>query len=549
VHLNRPHLNRPRRRLGRRVAGAALTASAFLLVLAALLVPDRPDLLGVSAFARIPLEGVLAAGAALLLPRRPARVLAALAGLALGLLAVGALLDLGFVSVLVRPFDPVLDWALVGDAVEFLATSLGRPAAIVVAVLAALLAVAVVALVTAALLRVVHVVGRRRSVTTPIVVAVALVAAGCCSFDVRDGQAGPVAADVVLARAEQRTAQVRHGLADRTAFLAAADHDAFAGVPAGQVLTGLRGKDVLVAFVESYGRSALEDPALAPRTGAALDAGEARLRAKGFSARSAFLTSPTVGGGSWLAHSTLLSGLWIDSQQRYRTFVASDRLTLGGAFRRAGWRTIGVMPGVTRAWPEGRVYDFGRVYDSRQMGYRGPNFSWAPMPDQYALSTYQRAESAVAQRPPLMTVLPMVSSHGPWAPLPRLVDWADVGDGSVFAPMPAEGERAEDVLGDPAKVRAAYADSVSYSIDALLSYVERYGDDRTVLVFLGDHQPAPVVTGPGASRDVPVTIVARDPAVLARVSAWGWDDGLRPRPDAPVWRMDAFRDRFLTAFR
>jgi hypothetical protein len=68
------------------------------------------------------------------------------------------------------------------------------------------------------------------------------------------------------------------------------------------------------------------------------------------------------------------------------------------------------------------------------------------------------------------------------------------------------------------------------------------------MVFLGDHQPAPVVSGSGASRDVPVTIVAQDPSVLDRISSWDWQDGLRPDPHAPVWRMDSFRDRFLTAF-
>ena len=47
---------------------------------------------------------------------------------------------------------------------------------------------------------------------------------------------------------------------------------------------------------------------------------------------------------------------------------------------------------------------------------------------------------------------------------------------------------------------------------------------------------------------MPITIIARDPAVLDRISAWGWDDGMLPGPDAPVWRMDAFRDRFLSAF-
>ncbi len=29
---------------------------------------------------------------------------------------------------------------------------------------------------------------------------------------------------------------------------------------------------------------------------------------------------------------------------------------------------------------------------------------------------------------------------------------------------------------------------------------------------------------------------------------WGWQDGMRPGPDAPVWPMDAFRNRFLTAY-
>jgi hypothetical protein len=38
----------------------------------------------------------------------------------------------------------------------------------------------------------------------------------------------------------------------------------------------------------------------------------ASVLAAGFSAKSTFLTSPTFGGISWLAHSTLQSGMWID---------------------------------------------------------------------------------------------------------------------------------------------------------------------------------------------------------------------------------------------
>ena len=73
-------------------------------------------------------------------------------------------------------------------------------------------------------------------------------------------------------------------------------------------------------------------------------------------------------------------------------------------------------------------------------------------------------------------------------------------------------------------------------------------DRAPVLVVLGDHQPSPVVTGPTANRDVPISIVSRDPAVLAAVDDWGWSDGLTPDPGAPAWRMDTFRDRFLDAY-
>ena len=47
---------------------------------------------------------------------------------------------------------------------------------------------------------------------------------------------------------------------------------------------------------------------------------------------------------------------------------------------------------------------------------------------------------------------------------------------------------------------------------------------------------------------MPITIVAKDKAVLGKVSGWGWQDGLRPARNSPVWPMSAFRDRFLTAF-
>jgi hypothetical protein len=85
-------------------------------------------------------------------------------------------------------------------------------------------------------------------------------------------------------------------------------------------------------------------------------------------------------------------------------------------------------------------------------------------------------------------------------------------------------------------------------VKALVSFIQHFHDDNLVVVMLGDHQPATVVSGQNASRDVPISIIAHDPAVLDKISSWGWQDGLRPDPTAPVSRMSTFRDRFLTAY-
>jgi len=534
----------------RRVAAGLATTLAFLLVLSVLVAPNEIERLSPQAFLRIPVEGLL--GVALLLAlRTKARARTAvvvLIGLVLGLLAILKIADMGFYSVLVRPVDPVLDWTYLSYGVEFLTSSIGRGGAVAVVVAVVILAVCLPVLMVLSVLRLSRIVVRHEHTATRVVAVLGVVWALCAVLGVQFVPDAPVASSSAAALAYDNVHRVRLGLRDQNAFAKEAAVDAFRNTPGDQLLTGLRGKDVMFTFIESYGRSAIEDPALAPQVDAVLDAGTSGLRAAGYSARSAFLTSPTAGGGSWLAHSTLLSGLWINNQQRYNNLVTTDRLTLNGAFRRANWRTVAVMPGLTRAWPEGAFYGDDKIYGEKDLGYHGPSFSWAPMPDQFALSAFQRAERANPDHAPLFAEIPLVSSHAPWAPIPHMVDWNDLGDGSVFDPMPDAGEKPGVVWRDSARVRTEYGRSIQYTLSALISYVEKYGDKNLVLIFLGDHQPAPIVTGVGASRDVPITIVAKDPKVLDQISGWGWQDGLNPDPKAPVWPMSSFRDRFLTAF-
>ncbi|MEV0800786.1 CDP-alcohol phosphatidyltransferase family protein [Kribbella sp. NPDC050281] len=521
--------------------GTVTSALAVLLVWAALLVPDHTGDLSPAAFLRIPVEGLVFVVLVVVLPPRLAHILALGGGLLIGVLAILRLLDRGFYFAFDRPFHLAYDTAYAGSALALLGDSIGRAGAFAVIIGAGLLCLALLALLALSAARLARLVAGHRRRSIRIVAVLAAIAIFPALIGIRPESQGHIAS----AAAARLATQYRDDLRDQQEFSQALVHDRFRDTPDTDFLTGLKGKDVLLVFVESYGRTALDSPVV----GSAIEAGDRRLQQAGFSSRSGFLTSPTFGGLSWLAHSSLQSGLWVDNQRRYDDLVTQDRVTLTDAFGRAGWRTVADVPSNDTDWPEATTYyHYDQVYDRRNVGYAGPSFSYASMPDQYTLAELQRRELDKPNRAPVMAEVDLVSSHTPWAPLPRLVDWSQVGDGSVFDSMPAEGDSPDDVWREPDRVKAAYAQSIAYSLDAVTSFVQQLHDRNLVLVLLGDHQPASIVSGDGASRDVPVSIIAADPAVTDRAADWGWQDGLRPSGSAPVWPMDTFRDRFLTTY-
>ncbi|MYS70990.1 CDP-alcohol phosphatidyltransferase [Streptomyces sp. SID5926] len=524
------------------------TALSAILVCGALLLPNTPAALEPNRFARIPVEAVVAAVLLLCLPRVPRLVAAALFGTVLGALTVLNLLDMGFTEYLGRNFNLVLDWGLLDDAQSFVADSMGGATAAWAAVGAVVLAVSLLVLMALASVRLGELLAAHRERAARGALMTATVWMTCASLGLQTFGV-PVATTSASRAMEAQAHRVVDTLRDEAAFAKEAEADRFGATPGAELVPDLRGKDMVFTFIESYGRSAIEDPVMAPGVDRTLDTSTAALAKAGFHARSGWLTSATYGGSSWLGHSTFLSGLWVDNQQRYRTVTAGDHLTLTKAFRKTGdWDTVGIMPGVQKAWPEADWHGLDKVYDAFDMGYRGPKFSWSTMPDQYALEAFQRLEHGRKRDRSLLAEVILTSSHQPWAPIPRMVGWDEVGDGSVYDGIEAAGVKAPDIITDSTRSKEEYGKSIQYSVTSLTQWLERYGTDDTVLVFLGDHQPLARVSGNRASRDVPVSIVARDPKVLDAIDGWNWTEGLKPAHDAPAWKMSSFRDRFLTAY-
>lgn len=537
-----------RRRL-RGVVSRTATVLAFLLLWAALVSPNQPSYVTLGTFLRIPLEGLVIVAVGLLLPPRWRRILAGAAGVAFAVLAIIRLLNLGFFYELDRPFNPIGDWASFGPAVGVLRDSAGEVWTVVAVIGAILLVLFLLVFVTMSAIHVTTVASRHRTGSARAVSALAVVWALCAAFGVQAVGGASVASATTARLADSEVNLLRADIKNQHTFTAdLKSPDSFAITPGKDLLTGLRGKDVLIVFVESYGQVAVQGTFFSPPIDAVLNSGTAELHAAGFSSKSAFLTSPTFGGISWLAHSTLQTGLWVDNVQRYAQLTASDRFTLSDAFNKAGWRTVADVPSNEKKWPEGKTfYHYDQIYDQYNVGYAGPAFSYAKVPDQYTLAEFQKLELTPGHSP-VMAEIDLDSSHTPWAPLPHMVPENALGNGSLYDGMPQQGQQPATVWRSAHGVQASYGQSVQYTMTALISWLQTVNDKNLVVIALGDHQPATIVSGSTPTHNVPISIIAQDPKVMDRISAWGWQDGLLPNPQAPVWSMDTFRGRFLSAY-
>jgi phosphatidylglycerophosphate synthase len=530
--------------VARRVPHPAETAVLTLLALAVvwftLVFPIRPWLLTPGAFVRIPLEGLVIVGLAVALPTRARRFVPWVAGPLLGVLVLIKAFDLGFFIAFDRTFNPVEDWSYFSIGFATVRDTFGsrdEDLAIVAAVVVGLAALVVPALAVGQLTRVAGR-NRRRSLRA---VGVLIAVWGLCwvvgAQVSGNGVASTSAAHLAVSEVQAVQADFRSEARFRAVL---ARKDPYSTIPSGRLLKGLRGKDVLLVFVESYGQMAVQGTSFSPPIDQIVNAGTRQLQADGFSSRSGWITSSTFGGGSWLAHGTLESGTWVNSPGRYSSLIKSKRLTLPAAFARAGWRTVADVPSTHGAWPEGKsFYHYEKILDRDNLGYHGPTYGFSAMPDQYTFKALQKRELAKRNRPPIFAEIDTTSSHEPWTRIPPLVSWNRLGNGSIFNRVPIDRTGLTDA-------QEGYAKSIQYSLRTLYSFIERYGNKNTVLLVLGDHQPSRVI--PQANHEVPMTIIAHDPKVIDRVSSWGWTDGMLPSPTAPVWLMSAFRNRFLNAF-
>jgi len=292
-------------------------------------------------------------------------------------------------------------------------------------------------------------------------------------------------------------------------------------------LAVLDGLDVKLLFLESYGATVFDDPETRRSLQPAREDLSEAIRETGRQAVSAFVRSPTYGGGSDMAHLGLLSGIDLSDPTRHDLLLTSDRPTLLRLFRTRGYETFGFYPALSWAWPEGAFYGYEHLVDGPALDYQGPPFGYWHIPDQYAIARFDQLYPIGPDTRPRFLFFATINTHIPFRPVPPYQpDWSRVLTDHPFDDAAVGRALAEEI--DWTDLIPAYRESVAYTYTWLAGYLRQPAPRDYLLILIGDHQPVGSVTGPDASWDVPVHVVTSRPALLQRLEAVGFRPGLEP---------------------
>lgn len=308
----------------------------------------------------------------------------------------------------------------------------------------------------------------------------------------------------------------------------------------------VNGADVFILFMESYGAVSWNQAAFTNALTSSRAELSAAIQDTGREVVSGLVESTTFGGESWLAHVSLLSGTEVRDDRTNVRLMAQDRDTLVKAFGRQGYRTVAVMPGHLVAWPEGDFYGFDVVYDHALLDYRGPPFGWWSITDQYALARVDRDEIASRDRAPRFIFFTTLNTHAPFVPAPPYQsDWSRVLSGDPYDQTALD--LAWSDWPDWFDLGPSYTKALQYAYQTVAGYLRLRSDRDFVMVVIGDHQPPSLVSGEGASWNVPVHVISGRDTLLDRLRGHRFVDGLAPMGSL-VGRMDELLQKLLDAF-
>ena len=287
--------------------------------------------------------------------------------------------------------------------------------------------------------------------------------------------------------------------------------------------------NIYLIFVESYGSVLYkrDDYAVAYRE--LLDALEPRYEEAGWHVATTLSTSPTWGGGSWMAYTSAMFGLHIAEHPYYMTlfdqYQQLDYPDLATWLQEQGYtyyRASTLSKELNESmWDKYRnFYGVDEWIRYSDLNYVGQRYGWGPAPaDQYVVNFARDRMEADGDGPHLFFYITQ-NSHFPWMPIPAVADdWRTINVPEDDQVVPSDDEIEHD------QRRTNYLNSIDYELEYLTRFILERGTEDDIFVLVGDHQP-PRVSRRDDGFETPMHIISRNPDFIAGLAEYGFTPGL-----------------------
>jgi phosphoglycerol transferase MdoB-like AlkP superfamily enzyme len=308
--------------------------------------------------------------------------------------------------------------------------------------------------------------------------------------------------------------------------------------------------DIYLIFVESYGSVLYKRKNLRKEYIGLLNELEDQLYSANWQIASALSESPMWGGGSWMAYTSLLFGLRIDSQPRYLSLFNKYQVeaypNLGRYLQQQGYHFVWVTS-LTDHWDERmwakhqRFLGVDRIVNHKGLRYQGVEYGWGPSPpDQYTLN-YARQQLKAGTKQPLFFFTITQNSHYPWTLQPQLAaDWQMLNQSKAATEDLAENraKNEADAL-EQGEKQQNYLRAIDYQLRMLSDFVLHNGDENSLFILIGDHQP-PQVSRRSDGWATPVHILSKNRALIEAFAEYGFTPGLKLNSLEPSLHHEGF---------
>ncbi len=315
--------------------------------------------------------------------------------------------------------------------------------------------------------------------------------------------------------------------------------------------TLIKSPNIYLIFVESYGSILYKRDAFLDKYLSLLQEKEGQLTTSGWYVSSTLSESPTWGGGSWLAYTSLLFGFRVDNHPQYlsmlENYQAKEKSDFGSTMQKLGYQYIrSTSLAVEMDDQEWKKYvDFFGVdkwIRYRDLQYEGKHYGWGPSPpDQFTLSA-TRDMIIKESGQPFFLFLITQNSHYPWTKVPQVVqDWRTLNDGNAVVDIfedddLSRGEKQEN-----------YFEAISYEIEFLTNFIINEAETDDIFILIGDHQPG-YVTRRDDGFETPVHVISKDKDFIRAFTEYGFDSGLEVHEIEAAIKHEGFYSLFMQIF-